>query len=209
MAASHKRLLRFPKQDYVAAKERLGALAEEDGREMWYDERKEMVGFRGESLADLKGFAEKCSDVLKWAESLRMNCDKLEMRMVEMDLAMAVSKADMSMSAPKPKMAMAVSKADMAMRAPKPKMAMAVAKAEMTMSSPQRETAESWPKAERCVSKGERVIRLLDVPQHLRGRVMGQLMDLDAIDMGRVIGSSGKDRIQTLQKQYGVTISIM
>ncbi|WP_435326027.1 hypothetical protein, partial [Klebsiella pneumoniae] len=98
MAASHKRLLRFPKQDYVAAKERLGALAEEDGREMWYDERKEMVGFRGESLADLKGFAEKCSDVLKWAESLRMNCDKLEMRMVEMDLAMAVSKADMSMS---------------------------------------------------------------------------------------------------------------
>ena len=89
MAASHKRLLRFPKQDYVAAKERLGALAEEDGREMWYDERKEMVGFRGESLADLKGFAEKCSYVLKWAESMRMNCDELEMRMVEMDLAKA------------------------------------------------------------------------------------------------------------------------
>ena len=87
MASSHKQLLRASKEDYAAAKDRLRELAEEDGRELWYDDRKSMVGFRGQSLADLADFAQKCKKILQSVEEARLNKGEMEKRKDDMKLA--------------------------------------------------------------------------------------------------------------------------
>ena len=87
MDTSHKRLIRVGRHDYAVAKDRLMQLAQEDGRELWYDERKEMIVFRGETLKDLEVFAAKCSQIIKSIESARLTPEDLARK--EADMAKA------------------------------------------------------------------------------------------------------------------------
>ena len=59
------RFLLCSKQDYIAAKERLCVLAEGEEGQIWYDEGKDSMGFRGQSLEHLSLLADKCTIVLQ------------------------------------------------------------------------------------------------------------------------------------------------